>query len=97
MIFLKQSLAVAAYEGAHTAVAPNATAADVRTTCEAILRDRRVNNPQIEVIPGNLDAVPEGEYFEIRISAPSNQNSIVPGKFFRGRTLTSSAVMMKEI
>ncbi len=41
MVFLKQSLAVAAYEGAHTAVKPGATSADVRAVCDNILRDRR--------------------------------------------------------
>ena len=97
MVFLKQSLSVTAYEGAHTAVMPGATAAEVRTTCEGILADRRVVAASIEVLPANLQSLPEGQYFEIRISAPTDRNAILPGRFFTGRTLTSSAVMMKEI
>jgi len=97
MVFLKQSLAVTAYEGAHTAVMPGATAAEVRTTCEGILADRRVQGGTIELLPANLQALPEGQYFEVRISAPTDRNAILPGRFFTGRTLTSSAVMMKEI
>lgn len=97
MLFLKQALACAAYEGAHTAVLADATAADVRTVAEGILRDRRVQNGTIEVIPNNLPALAEGEFFEIRVSAPTDSNSILPGRFFRGQTLSSSAVFMKEI
>ncbi len=97
MVFLKQSLACTAYEGAHTAVIPNASVADVRRVCEDILADRRVQGATVEVIPNNLQALGEGEFFEVRISAPTDRNSVIPGRFFRGQTLSSSAVMMKEI
>ena len=97
MIFLKQSLAVAAYEGAHTALKPDATVAEVTQTCEGILQDRRVKGGVIEVIPGDLDRLPEGEFLEVRISAPADRNAVLPAKFFRGKTLRASAVMMKEL
>lgn len=97
MIFLKQALACAAYEGAHTAVLADATAADVRTVADGILADRRVRGGTVEVIPNNLPGLAAGEFFEIRVSAPTDRNSILPGRFFRGQTLRSSAVFMKEI
>lgn len=97
MIFLKQSLACAAYEGAHTAVMPGASAADVQRTCEAILADRRVQGAVVDVTPANLDRVDEGEYMQISVSAPTDRNSFLPGRFFQGQTLSSTAVMMKEI
>lgn len=97
MVFLKQSLAVAAYEGAHTAVKPNATTADVRTTCQNILRDRRINDAEIEVAPAEVASVTPGEYMTIRITAPSNSNGVLPLRFFRGVTIDASAVVMKEI
>ena len=43
MIFLKQSLAVAAYEGARTAIIPGATKAQVEAACNQILADRKVD------------------------------------------------------
>ncbi|MEN1682193.1 MAG: TadE/TadG family type IV pilus assembly protein [Planctomycetota bacterium] len=97
MIFLKQSLACAAYEGVHTAVAPNATSADVRRICEGILADRRVQGANIDITPADITRVPEGEYMTITISAPTNSNGVIPLRFFQGRTLTSAATMMKEI
>lgn len=97
MIFLKQSLAVAAYEGAHTALAPGATEADVQRVCQGILADRRVRGGAVQLAPGSLNQVREGQYFEVRVTAPTDVNAILPARFFRGRVLESSAVMMKEL
>lgn len=97
MIFVKQSLAIAAYEGAHVGIKANATVGEIRTTCEAILRDRRVQGATITVTPNNLNAIPVGDYIEVRVTAPSDRNGVLPVRFFRGRTLDASAVVMKEI
>lgn len=96
MVFLKQSLAVAAYEGAHTALQPGATSADVRAVCTQILRDRRVQSADIQITP-NLESTDEGQYLTVAISAPTRPNSVLPAPLLRGRTLTSRATMMKEV
>jgi hypothetical protein len=96
MVFLKQSLAVAAYEGAHTALQPGASSDDVRAVCTQILRDRRVQNADIRITP-NLESTDEGQYLTVAISAPTRPNSVLPAPLLRGRTLTSSATMMKEV
>lgn len=97
MVFLKQSLACAAYEGAHTALAPDATEADVRRVCEGILADRRVQGATITVTPRDLPNTPDGEYLQVNIAAPTDLNGVIAGRFFRGQVLESTAVMMKEI
>ena len=97
MIFVKQSLAIAAYEGAHVGIKAGATAGEIRATCEGILRDRRVQGATVTVTPNDLAAVPVGEFLEVRVTAPSDRNSVLPVRFFRGRTLDASAVVMKEI
>ncbi len=97
MIFLKQSLSVAAYEGAHAAIAPGTTTAQARAVADSILRDRRVNAATVEFFPRRLESVREGEFFEVRVSAPSDRNAVLPGRFFRGRTLTSSAKFVMEL
>ena len=97
MIFLKQSMAIAAYEGAHQAVKPDATAAEVQTVCQSILADRRVRDAVVTVTPNNLPALAVGEYIEIQVTAPSESNNMLPLRFFRGKVLDASAVVMKEI
>ncbi|QDU58602.1 TadE/TadG family type IV pilus assembly protein [Aeoliella mucimassa] len=97
MIFLKQSLAIAAYEGSHTAVKPGATTAEVAATCQGILNDRNISGATIQVLPKDIEKLNVGEYMTIQVTAPSSQNAVVPVKFFRGSTIQASAVMMKEI
>ena len=97
MVFLKQSLTVAAYEGAHVALKPGATDSEVRTTCESILRDRRINAATITVTPGNIAGIAEGDYMTVRVAAPSGRNTVLPLRFFRGATIDAAAVVMKEI
>ena len=96
MIFLKQSLTVAAYEGVRTSIEPNAVAADVETKCEGVLDDRRVVQPRVVITPANFESLAPGEYVTVTVSAPADRNSVLPGNFFGGRTLAASATMMKE-
>jgi hypothetical protein len=96
MIFLKQSLTVSAYEGVRTALQPNAVAADVEASSTAVLTDRRVQQARVIVTPANFETLEPGAYITVTVSAPADRNSVLPGKFFRGRTLTASATMMKE-
>jgi Flp pilus assembly protein TadG len=96
MIFLKQSLTVAAYEGVRTALEQNAVATDVRRASQQVLTERRVRGGTITISPSNFEALPVGEYVEVTVTAPADLNSVVPANFFRGKTLTGKATMMKE-
>jgi Flp pilus assembly protein TadG len=96
MIFLKQSLTVAAYEGVRTALEQNAAATDVRRTSQQILTERRVQGATITINPSDFEALPVGEYVDVTVTAPADRNSVIPGNFFRGKTLTGKATMMKE-
>ena len=96
MVFLKQSLAIAAYEGARTAIVPGATKAEVEAACQQILAERNVSGGTVTVKPSNIDALNPGDFVDVTVSAPCNTNSVVPNKFYRGRTLKSTASMMIE-
>jgi hypothetical protein len=96
MIFLKQSLTVAAYEGVRTSLEHNAAAADVQATCDAVLRDRRVQGARVTIQPSNIGGLATGEYIVVTVSAPADRNSVIPVSFLRGKTLSASASMMKE-
>lgn len=96
MIFLKQSLSIAAYEGVRTAIVPGVTKADVEAACDRILSSRHVNGSQVTIVPTNFDALVPGDFVDVVVSAPCNANSVVPNMFYRGRTLSASASMMIE-
>lgn len=96
MVFLKQSLAIAAYEGARTAIVPNATEAMVRTAAMQILTDRRIKGGTVTVKPTNVAALVPGDYVDVTVTAPCGSNTIVPNTFYRGRSISAGASMMIE-
>ncbi len=97
MIFLKQSLTVASYEGIRTSLEERAVASDVLGACQQVLTDRRVQGGTITIQPNNFEALLPGEFIQVTVSAPADANSVIPGSFFNGRTLSATATMMKEL
>ncbi len=96
MIFLKQSLAIAAYEGARTAVIPNATTEQVQAACKQVLTDRKVVDATVTVKPSNIAILKPGDFVDVTVVAPCSANSIVPIRFYRDKSLTSAASLMIE-
>ena len=96
MVFLKQSLTVAAYEGVRVALVQGSTASSVQATCQQILLDRHVAGATVSVQPSNIAALNPGDFVDVTISAPCVSNSVVPVRFYRGRTLSATASMMIE-
>jgi hypothetical protein len=96
VVFLKQSLSVAAYEGGRTAVIPDATSADVVAKCEAILADRHVQGATVRVTPADFDSIDVGEYFRVEVEAPCAGNTSLSGRIYRSRDVNGTAFFMKE-
>jgi Flp pilus assembly protein TadG len=96
MIYLKQSLTIAAYEASRTAVRPLATTAEVTATCEQVLSDRQVRGAQVAVTPSDITAADVGTYLEIRVTAPCSDNMIGGTWFFGERALAGASAFMKE-
>ena len=97
MIFLQQSLSIAAYEGARISLVPEARAANVKYQCELILKDRGVRNASADVQPVNFSAMPQGTWITVTTRAPFVDNSLLGGWIFSDRTLSASVQMMKEM
>ena len=95
-LFLKQSLTVAAYEGARTALAERQVAGSVDKACGQVLADRNVRGGTVSISPTNISALQPGDYIDVTVSAPCDSNTLVPTTFYRGRTLSATASMMVE-
>lgn len=95
MFYLRQTLSVAAYEGARRAVGYRAQEADVRSACEGVLADRKVIGGNVAVTPG-LETLPREAWITITVSAPCNPNAPLRGWFYENRSLAATATMMKE-
>ena len=96
MIFLNQSLHIAAYEGARVAIRSDATNAEVIDRANDILSVRNVILPSLTVNPSNVSGILSGQTLTVTLSAPCDANSLLPPWFFGGMTLVGQTTMVKE-
>ena len=95
-IFLKQSLSVAAYEGAREAALHDSTTAAATARATNILTARQVSDFQVSFPEGTPDTKSRGEDFVVQVTAPTNSNSPLAGQFITNRVIVSQVVMVKE-
>lgn len=96
MIYLQQTLKIAAHEGVRAAVVPGSTVTNATNTALSFLMQRSVNDATITITPNNYTALPYGTVLQVQVSAPCNSNCIFPPTFYTGRTVTGVSTMMKE-
>jgi hypothetical protein len=96
MIFVTQTLHIAAYEGTRVALVPGITTAQVEHSIRQILNDRRVKNATISIEPSNFANAPITSFIRVRVTAPANSNTPVTPIFFTNQTLRGECSMMKE-
>jgi hypothetical protein len=96
MIFVTQTLHIAAYEGARVALVPKITASQIDHSIRQILNDRRVKDAKITITPSNFSTAPLMSFITVRVTAPANPNMPVTPLFFNGQELRGECSMMKE-
>jgi Flp pilus assembly protein TadG len=96
MVFLKESLTVAAYEGSRTALKPGATSEDVIARCEEVLAERSVEGGAVDVSPSNIGGTAVGATLQVSVTAPCEPNGVVPVWFYGDASLTGNSFVMKE-
>ena len=96
MIFLKQSLKIAAYESARAAIVPGSDDFDINLATTEILTARRIKNGTVTVTPANFQNAAYGSFIRVDVSAPCNSNSVFALRFYGSKTLTGTVEMMKE-
>lgn len=99
MITVKQIATQAAYDGALSAVRPDAVAADVVSSVTTVLSVRNIN-PQSIMVEGtngdSLSQVVHGESLVVTVTVTADGNVVGPQLFGSGRTLTSTATAIKQ-
>lgn len=96
MIFLQQSLEIAAYEAARVTIVPKTDTQDVADAVDTILVPRRVKGFSVAVTPSDFQTAAYGSFIRVEVSASCNSNSVLPPMFYGSRTLTGTVNMMKE-
>ena len=97
MINLKQSVTIAAYEGARTANALGATSADVHSICQQIFSDRGINDASVTTTPAEIADASSGKYFTVSCDAGCGSNSLLPLWFYgESSRITGRAEFLKK-
>jgi hypothetical protein len=96
MIFLKQTLNVAAYEATRDAIRDGQSNSDAALRAEQILQARRVIGFAVDFPNGEAFDANRGDEIVVEVSAPSGANSPLVGQFISDRTLTARVVMIKQ-
>ena len=97
-MFLRQTLQIAAYEGARVAIRRQATNTDVENTISDFLAARNVSGGVVNI---NRD-VARTEILQpitVTVRAPMNGNGILPHNFYtwmKGKQVRARTVMYKE-
>lgn len=96
MVFLKESLTVASYEGARTAAKYDSETADVFSKAEAMLSIHDVTGAVVSISPSDIGAASRGDQITVTVSCPCNANALVPLKFFNNKMITVQSTMVRE-
>lgn len=96
MVFLRQSVEMAAYEAARVAIVNQTKADQVQQAAKVVLDSRKVRDYTIKITPTNFQAAPYGSFIQIEVSAPCSSNSLIPILYYGGRNMVGQVEMMKE-
>lgn len=95
-IFLKQALAVSAYEGARAAARTAATDNDVRTRISEVLTSRGIKNETVTISPV-LTSVTRGTTITVTVTVPRTElGTAIPLNFLKSKNFTRSVSMVRQ-
>ena len=95
LLFLKQTLVQASYEGAKVAIATG-DSDQVESVVDAVAASRNLTGVNVQFTPSDLTSVPAGETITITLTAPGDDNSLIPFGVFRNLTVEANASMIRE-
>ena len=96
MIYLRQSLKLAAYECARLGVTPQMTAASLQDQCDVILLGRNIHNYALSSTPADPSTLEFGELLTMTVEAPAAENALVGGWLYGSQTVSESVTIMAE-
>ena len=99
MMFLKESVTLAAYEGARRGVGRDRTNTDVVNRVTEFLDERQISYDGASVVsissPG-FDGADTLENVTVTVQVPCGGNLLIPSQWFDDLTLSASVTMRKE-
>jgi len=96
MIFLKQSLSIASYEGAKRGTSPGASDLQIRTRVQEILTSRGIKNATIAVTPTITPATARGTMVVVAVSSNGSGVGVLSVNLFTPTILRNQTAMVRQ-
>ncbi len=96
MVFLKQGLSMASYEGAKIASSPGATDAQARLRVQEILTTRSLTSTTITITPAQVATTPRGTMVTVAVTSSDTSAGVLSVRMFTPRTLRSQTTMVRQ-
>ena len=96
-IHLKQDLTICAYEAAKVATKEGKTQQDVLDRFNEVVLAKKLNQVTLSISPNlNSNLVP-GDHITVVATAPAESNKALPLRYFQGRQLGATVVMVRQM
>lgn len=95
LMFLKQGLLQAAYEGARVAIVPNSKRENVLEQVDRILIQRGIKASSVRITPADFHTAPFGTHVTVEVDAAPGANGQVM-RFVQFGTISGRTTMMIE-
>jgi Flp pilus assembly protein TadG len=83
LIYTRQSLKIAAYEGCRLGVLPGCSESDLQDQVASILQARRIRDFTVSVTPSDLATLTSDQILTVRVAANAQSNLPIRGMFLR--------------
>lgn len=96
VLYLRQSLTIAAYECARLGIVPGMDRDALDAQCDVILRGRNIKGAVMSTNPPDLNTLQYGDTLAVTVTVALDQNAVLGTWFYRGRTITETTTIMAE-
>lgn len=96
MIYIRQSLKIAAYECARLAIIPGVTGDNLQSQCDLILLGRNIQGYRLTCVPEDPKSLKYCDFFKATIQIAAQDSAIVGTWFYRNKIFTESVTIMAE-
>lgn len=96
MLYLRQSLKIAAYECARVGIMPQINQEVLQDQCDLILSGRKIRGYKLSCVPADINSLRFGDLFTVNIEVPAEENALVGAWFYHAQTLAVSVSIMAE-
>lgn len=96
MVYLQQSIKLAAYECARLGITPDASTETLQAQCDMILQGRGLENYTFATQPSDPSTLEYEDNFKVTVSIPASEAAIVGSFFYQNKTFTESVTIMAE-